>query len=107
MIRGAEIPLSELAFQGSDEAGQLGNSTNRLLIAQLINDFYPKRSVERTWMKNLILKLICISPLGIFLALGVEANASNHDAIKEALEAKYQHTKTGIDRIRITQPGTV
>jgi hypothetical protein len=33
--------------------------------------------------------------------------AGSHDAIKEALEAKYQLTKTGIDRARITQPGTV
>ena len=41
------------------------------------------------------------------LFLGGTANASNHDALKAALESKYQLTKTGIDRIRVTQPGTV
>jgi hypothetical protein len=33
--------------------------------------------------------------------------AGDHDALKDALESKYQLTKTGIDRVRITQPGTV
>jgi hypothetical protein len=33
--------------------------------------------------------------------------ASDHDTLKNALETKYQLTKTGIDRVRITQPGTV
>ena len=28
-------------------------------------------------------------------------------ALEEALKAKYELTKTGIDRVRITKPGTV
>jgi len=45
--------------------------------------------------------------LGLFAASSAAAWAGSHDALKEALEAKYQLTKTGIDRIRVTQPGTV
>lgn len=44
---------------------------------------------------------------GLVAVLNATAWAGNHDALKEALEAKYQITKTGIDRVRITQPGTV
>ena len=43
----------------------------------------------------------------MILIAGRTAYAANHDALKEGLEAKYQITKTGIDRVRITQPGTV
>ena len=45
----------------------------------------------------------------VFLCLtaACTARAGNNNALKEALEAKYQITKTGIDRVRITQPGTL
>ena len=49
--------------------------------------------------------LACTSVLA--LASGVSSMASDHDALKNALETKYQLTKIGIDRVRITQPGTV
>ena len=45
--------------------------------------------------------------LGLVAVFNATAWAGNHDALKETLEAKYQITKTGIDRVRITQPGTV
>jgi hypothetical protein len=45
--------------------------------------------------------------LGLSVVLSTTAWAGNHDVLKDALEAKYQLTKTGVDRIRITQPGTV
>lgn len=35
------------------------------------------------------------------------AHASSHGDLEEALKAKYEITKTGMDRARITQPGTV
>jgi hypothetical protein len=44
---------------------------------------------------------------GLVAVLNAAAWAGDHDALKNALETKYQLTKTGIDRIRITQPGTV
>ena len=34
-------------------------------------------------------------------------NAGNNKQLEEALKSTYQLTKTGIDRLRITQPGTV
>jgi hypothetical protein len=41
-------------------------------------------------------------------ALTVMATAANNSKqLEEALKAKYQVAKTGIDRLRITQPGTV
>jgi hypothetical protein len=49
--------------------------------------------------------LACASLLT--LTSGVPLMANDHDALKAALETKYQLTKTGIDRVRITQPGTV
>lgn len=51
--------------------------------------------------------LKCVVLLGLLAAFNATAWAGNQDALKEALEAKYQLTKTGIDRVRITQPGTV
>jgi hypothetical protein len=45
--------------------------------------------------------------LVLALTSSVSAFAGDHDLLKNALETKYQLTKTGIDRIRITQPGTV
>jgi hypothetical protein len=43
------------------------------------------------------------------LAVGLVAQsaASDHSALEEALKSKYELTKTGNDRVRITQPGTV
>ena len=38
---------------------------------------------------------------------GGKVYAADHSELQEALQAKYQLTKTGIDRVRITQPGTV
>jgi hypothetical protein len=35
------------------------------------------------------------------------AVAGEHSALEEALKSKYQLTKTGIDRVRITEPGTI
>jgi len=49
--------------------------------------------------------LACTSVLALTSA--VPSMAGDHDALKDALESKYQLTKTGIDRVRITQPGTV
>lgn len=49
--------------------------------------------------------LTCTSVLA--LTSGISSMASDHDTLKNALETKYQLTKTGIDRVRITQPGTV
>lgn len=58
-------------------------------------------------MKLTMLKAMYMCSLLVITTSEVSANASNHDALKQALEAKYQITKTGIDRVRITQPGTV
>ena len=58
-------------------------------------------------MKTNVLTLRFTVVLGLLAAFSATAWAGNHDALKEALEAKYQITKTGIDRVRITQPGTV
>jgi len=43
----------------------------------------------------------------IVLGLVTIVTASDRGALEEALKAKYELTKTGIDRVRITQPGTV
>jgi len=51
------------------------------------------------------LALACISVLALTSSVPLRAN--DHDVLKNALETKYQLTKTGIDRVRITQPGTV
>lgn len=56
-----------------------------------------KTQISRAGVAVILMTLTAVS----------QANAGSHDAIKEALEAKYQLTKTGIDRVRITQPGTV
>jgi hypothetical protein len=58
-------------------------------------------------MRFLIAKFMLAFSLVLCLSITVTASASDHSAIKDALEAKYQMTKTGIDRLRITQPGTV
>lgn len=58
-------------------------------------------------MKTAIAGWMFACPLVLALGIGATANASDHSALKEALEAKYQLTKMGIDRVRITKPGTV
>ena len=53
---------------------------------------------------------VCQSVLMIvvFLALPIHSRADNEkNALKEALEAKYQITKVGIDHFRITTPGEI
>jgi hypothetical protein len=49
-------------------------------------------------------KIFCGAAMILITAL---AHASSHGDLEEALKAKYQITKTGMDRARITQPGTV
>jgi hypothetical protein len=58
-------------------------------------------------MKIWIAKVRFVSLLVVAVASCASAWAGDHSAIKDALEAKYQLTKTGVDRVRITQPGTV
>ena len=45
----------------------------------------------------------------VVLVVGVVgvAKAEDRSALEEALKSKYELTKTGIDRVRITQPGTI
>jgi hypothetical protein len=52
-------------------------------------------------------RTLALSALIAVFFCAIPASADNHAALKEALETKYQLTKTGIDRVRITQPGTV
>jgi hypothetical protein len=58
-------------------------------------------------MRIQLAKLILASTSVLTLTSGMSLMASDHNALKDALETKYQLTKTGIDRVRITQPGTV
>lgn len=58
-------------------------------------------------MKIRFAKLSFVYALLFVTLLAPAANAADHSALKDALEAKYQITKTGIDRVRITQQGTV
>jgi hypothetical protein len=58
-------------------------------------------------MKIRFAKVRFVGLLIVALASCASAWAGDHSAIKDALEAKYQLTKTGIDRVRVTQPGTV
>jgi hypothetical protein len=43
----------------------------------------------------------------IVLGLVTTVTAGDRSALEEGLKTKYELTKTGIDRVRITQPGTV
>jgi hypothetical protein len=58
-------------------------------------------------MKTRYAKVMLACASALALTSGASSMASDHNALKNALETKYQLTKTGIDRIRITQPGTV
>ena len=50
------------------------------------------------------LKKFCA--IAVFLSIA-SAYAANRGDLEAALKAKYEITKTGMDRARITQPGTV
>ena len=58
-------------------------------------------------MKTTMLKAMFMCPLLVILTSGASANANNHDALKEALEAKYGLTKVSWDQVRVTDPGPV
>jgi hypothetical protein len=58
-------------------------------------------------MKTRYAKVMLACASALALISGVSSMASDHNTLKTALETKYQLTKTGIDRVRITQPGTV
>ncbi len=59
-------------------------------------------------MKKIIaMSLLCLGSVGILMALCPFARAENHDALKEALEAKYGITKVSLDKVRVTTPGPV
>jgi hypothetical protein len=49
---------------------------------------------------------IVLAVVMLFGGVGI-ANAGDRSALEEALQSKYQLTKTGIDRVRITEPGTI
>lgn len=58
-------------------------------------------------MKNRFLRLQAISATLIALSFVSSAYAGDRSALEEALKGKYELTKTGLDRVRVTQPGTV
>jgi hypothetical protein len=58
-------------------------------------------------MENRFLKLQAIRATLITFSFVSSAIGGDRSAMEDALKAKYQLTKTGIDRVRITQPGTV
>ena len=58
-------------------------------------------------MKYRLLILRVMSATLIALGFTTSASAGDRSALEEALKAKYELTKTGLDRVRITQPGTV
>lgn len=47
--------------------------------------------------------------IAVLLVFGVAGTgkARDHSTLEEGLKSKYQLTKTGMDRVRITEPGTV
>ncbi len=55
---------------------------------------------------NQVRNEIVVAILILFAATGI-AKAGDRSALEEALKSKYQITKTGIDRVRITEPGTI
>jgi hypothetical protein len=50
-------------------------------------------------MRIQLAKLILAGTSVLALTSGMSLMASDHDALKNALETKYQLTKTGIDRV--------
>src|SRR5438132_13836460 len=58
-------------------------------------------------MRFRIESLSALSTAICVLGIVATANGGNRSALEDALKSKYEFTKTGIDRVRITQPGTV
>src|SRR4030088_52838 len=58
-------------------------------------------------MKNRFLVLQVVIAMQIAFSFLSSAHAADRSALEEALKGKYELTKTGLDRVRITQPGTV
>ena len=58
-------------------------------------------------MKSNKMILSSFTILATLVLITLPVKAAGENSLKDALEAKYQITKTGIDRVRITQPGTV
>lgn len=54
-----------------------------------------------------VVNLLCVCSIGLLTLAGPFVQAENHDALRNALESKYQITKIGIDHFRITQPGEI
>src|SRR5712692_4085336 len=58
-------------------------------------------------MKMRITGTCVVSTVVLVLGMVATANGGDRSALEDALKGKYELTKTGIDRVRITQPGTV
>jgi len=58
-------------------------------------------------MKLRITGLFALSTAVLVLGMITTASGGDRSALEGALKSKYEFTKTGIDRVRITQPGTV
>ncbi len=58
-------------------------------------------------MKLRITCLFALSTAVLVLGMITTAIGGDRSALEDALKNKYEFTKTGIDRVRITQPGTV
>ena len=58
-------------------------------------------------MKLRITGLFALSTAVLVLGMVTTASGGDRSALEDALKSKYEFTKTGIDRVRITQPGTV
>ena len=58
-------------------------------------------------MKLRITGLFALSTAVLVLGMITTASGGDRSALEDALKSKYEFTKTGIDRVRITQPGTV
>jgi len=58
-------------------------------------------------MKLRITSLFALSTAVLVLGMVTTASGGDRNALEDALKSKYELTKTGIDRVRITQPGTV
>jgi hypothetical protein len=65
------------------------------------------RSGEERTMKNHSLGFRALTITLIAFGFMSSARAGDRSALEEALKGKYELTKTGLDRVRITQPGTV
>src|SRR5438552_17721332 len=57
-------------------------------------------------MKLRITGLFALSTAVLVLGMITTASGGDRSALEGALKSKYEFTKTGIDRVRITHPGT-